>query len=316
MKQLPPITKNLLIINVICFLAQLVGEQRGVDLSDLLGLHFILAPDFAPWQVFSYMFLHANFTHLFFNMFSLWMFGRIVEQTMKPSRFLLFYFVCGVGAAFCQELWQLGDYYLSGMQAYSGVSFPDGTTMPMGAYLNQWTTIGASGACYGVLLAFGMTFPNERIMLLIPPIPIKAKYFVVGYAAIELLSAYTSNDNVAHFAHLGGMLFGLLLILYWRRHDRRGNRPFGGWETWTPRRSRTLSERLKDFWRKLTQRAPRMTVRRGGKRWSTRDAAFGNDNLSAEQQARIDEILSKVRRSGYQSLTEEEKKTLFDKSKK
>ena len=89
------------------------------------------------------------------------------------------------------------------MSAFAGVSFPDGTTMPMGLYLNQWTTIGASGACYGILLAFGMTFPNERIMLLIPPIPIKAKYFVVGYAAIELFSAYTSNDNVAHFAHLG-----------------------------------------------------------------------------------------------------------------
>ena len=138
---------------------------------------------------------------------------------MKPSRFLLFYFVCGIGAAVCQEVWQLADYYFSGMSAFAGVSFPDGTTMPMGLYLNQWTTIGASGACYGILLAFGMTFPNERIMLLIPPIPIKAKYFVVGYAAIELFSAYTSNDNVAHFAHLGGMLFGLLLILYWRHRD-------------------------------------------------------------------------------------------------
>lgn len=104
-------------------------------------------------------------------MFSLWMFGRIVEQTMKPSRFLLFYFVCGIGAAVCQEVWQLADYYFSGMSAFAGVSFPDGTTMPMGLYLNQWTTIGASGACYGILLAFGMTFPNERIMLLIPPFP-------------------------------------------------------------------------------------------------------------------------------------------------
>lgn len=315
-KQLPPITKNLLIINIICFLAQLVGEQRGIDLSDMLGLHFVLAPDFAPWQVLSYMFLHANFTHLFFNMFSLWMFGRIVEQTMKPSRFLLFYFVCGIGAAVCQEVWQLADYYLSGMSAFAGVSFPDGTTMPMGVYLNQWTTIGASGACYGVLLAFGMAFPNERIMLLIPPIPIKAKYFVVGYAAIELFSAYTSNDNVAHFAHLGGMLFGLLLILYWRHRDRRGNRPFGGWETWTPRRSRSFSDRIKDSWRKLTTRSPRMEVHPGGKRWNTRDASFKSDGLTPEQQARVDEILAKIRRSGYQSLTEEEKKLLFEKSKK
>ena len=159
-KQLPPITKNLLIINIICFLAQLVGEQRGIDLADIFGLHFVLAPDLAPWQVLTYMFLHGSFTHLFFNMFSLWMFGRIVEQTMKPSRFLLFYFVCGIGAAVCQEVWQLADYYFSGMSAFAGVSFPDGTTMPMGLYLNQWTTIGASGACYGILLAFGMTFPN------------------------------------------------------------------------------------------------------------------------------------------------------------
>lgn len=316
LKQLPPITKNLLIINVICFLAQLVGEQRGVDLSDLLGLHFVMAPDFKPWQFVSYMFLHANFTHLFFNMFSLWMFGRIVEQTMKPSRFILFYFVCGIGAAICQEVWQLVDYYTSGLSNFDYVQFVDGPRMAVGEYLNHWTTIGASGACYGVLLAFGMAFPNERIMLLLPPIPIKAKYFVVGYAAIELLSAYTSNDNVAHFAHLGGMLFGFLLILFWRHHDRRGNKPFGGWETWTPRRSRTFSERMKDTWRKLTQRSPRMDVHKGGQRWSQRDATYKDEHLSAEQQARVDAILEKIRRNGYQSLTEEEKKLLFDKSKK
>lgn len=324
MKQLPPITKNLLIINAICFLAQLVAEQRGTDLADYLGLHFILASDFEPWQMVTYMFLHANFTHLFFNMFSLWMFGRIVEQTMKPSRFLLFYFVCGIGAGLCQEVWQLADYYLSGIAEYARtagdfatVAFNDGTHMPLDIYLNQWTTIGASGACYGVLLAFGMTFPNERIMLLIPPIPIKAKYFVVGYAAIELLSAYTSNDNVAHFAHLGGMLFGLLLILYWRRRDRRGgNRGFRGWETWTPGRSRSFSERLKDRWNRFASARTNMKIQKGGKRWSTRDAAYGKGETSKEQQARVDEILEKVRRNGYQSLTDEEKKTLFDKSKK
>lgn len=316
-KQLPPVTKNLLIINGIVFLAQLVFGQRGTDLAALLGLHFVLAPDFAPWQLVTYMFLHADFSHLFFNMFSLWMFGRIVEQTLGMRRFLVYFFVCGVGAGICQELWQLADYYISGMDGYTTVVDPSGLTMPMADYLNLWTTIGASGACYGVLLAYGMSYPEERIMLLIPPIPIKAKYFVVGYGAIELFSAFFTNGNIAHFAHLGGMLFGLLLLLHWRRRGR--GRRFGGWETWTPRRSRTLAERWRDLRDGLRRRFARrkgMGVKRGGAHFKDRDADYDYNRRSKEQQERTDRILDKIRRGGYQSLTEEEKRQLFDNSKK
>lgn len=193
MQNIPPITRNLLIVNVICFLLQKVLEMQGIDVTNWLGLHFVLADDFSIFQLVSYMFLHGSFTHLFFNMFSLWMFGGLIERTLGRDRFLTFYFVCGIGAALCQEVWQTAQFFIEGMHNYEIVNTGN-TLIPMGQFLNMWTTIGASGACYGVLLAFGMLYPNERIMLLIPPIPMKAKYFVAGYAAIELVSAYTSNE--------------------------------------------------------------------------------------------------------------------------
>lgn len=312
-KKFPPVTKNLLIINCIIFLAQLVFEQRGTDLADYLGLHFALAEDFRVYQLATYMFLHANFTHLFFNMFTLWMFSRIIENVMGPRRFLVYYLACGVGAGLCQEAWQAGEYFLTGMNQFLFVQGQYGL-LPMAEYLNLWTTIGASGACYGVLLAFGMKFPNERIILLIPPIPIKAKYFVAGYAVIELLSAFYSNGNIAHFAHLGGMLFGLLLLLYWRRHDGHG-RGAGGWEVWEPRHT-SRWERLRGRWRNLLRRKPRMTVRNGGKRFKDRDADYEYNLRRRERQEQVDRILDKIKRSGYASLTEEEKRILFDESKK
>ena len=312
-KNFPPVTKNLLIINCIIFLAQLVFKQRGMDLTNYFGLHFVLADDFQPYQLVTYMFLHGGFTHLFFNMFTLWMFSRIIENVMGWKRFLLYYFVCGVGAGLCQEAWQLGEYFLTGMSAYQYVTLPIGR-MPMGEYLNLWTTIGASGACYGVLLAFGMKFPNERIILLIPPIPIKAKYFVAGYAIIELLSAFMSNGNIAHFAHLGGMLFGLLLLLYWRRKDGNG-RQFGGWEEWQPRHE-SRWERTRQRWRNWFSRRPKMTVRKDGKHFKDRDADYDYNLRQRQRQEQIDKILDKIKRSGYDSLTEEEKRILFDNSRK
>lgn len=232
MQKILPITRNLLIINVLCYLLQVVLEARGIDITQWLGLHFVLADQFNVFQLFTYMFLHGSLTHLFFNMFSLWMFGSLIERQLGTKRFLFYYAVCGIGAALCQELWQTAEYYIEGLQNYELVN-TGSALIPMAQFLNHWTTIGASGACYGILLAFGMFFPNERIMLLIPPIPMKAKYFVVGYAVIEVLSAYFSNDNVAHFAHLGGMLFGLLLLLWWRKKAKSGPR-FNGWEEWEP----------------------------------------------------------------------------------
>ena len=312
----PPITKNLIIINVLVYMAQLVFEQRGTDLASLAGLHYVLAGDFHVFQFFTYMFLHGSLTHLFFNMFSLWRFGRIIERTMGPRRFLLYYFVCGVGAGLCQELWQTGEYFMEGLADYQWVNI-GGALLPVGEYLNYWTTIGASGACYGILLAFGMTFPEERLMLLIPPIPVKAKYFVVGYAAIELFAAFGSDSNIAHFAHLGGMLFGLLLILWWRRKDRNPGGGFDGWDTWRPQRRRSMWTDLKDRLLRLSPRRPRMEVRKGsGTAFKDRGDDYDFNLHRREREERIDRILDKIKRSGYDSLSEAEKQELFQNSRK
>ena len=184
-KQIPPFTRSLLLINVICYLLQLLFERSGIDLVALFGLHFAKASDFYLFQLLTYMFLHGSFGHLFFNMFSLWMFGGIIERSLGSRRFLTYYLICGIGAGLCQELWQLGEFYMEGMSGYEFVDGGIGAPIPMDLFLNRWTTIGASGACYGVLLAFGMLYPNERIVLLIPPIPIKAKWMVIGYGVLE-----------------------------------------------------------------------------------------------------------------------------------
>ena len=221
MNNLPPITKNLLIINVLCFFGALVARRYGMDLNDMLGLHFVLASDFKPFQLVTYMFMHADFQHIFFNMFAVWMFGRTLELVMGPKRFLIYYMVCGIGAGFVQEIVQYADYALH-LSHYTGVN-TGVSVIPMADYLNMMTTVGASGAVYGILLAFGMLFPNTRMFVFPIPFPIKAKYFVIGYAVIELISGLgTSGDGIAHFAHLGGMIFGLFLILYWRKNKNNG----------------------------------------------------------------------------------------------
>ncbi len=212
---LPPVVKHLLIINVLMFLATLTLNRFNIDLNDLLGLHFFLASDFTPYQIITYMFMHGNFEHLFFNMFALWMFGSTLENIWGSKRFLLFYMVCGIGAGLCQEGVQYIQYATS-LAQYDSVNLGGGSVVPMSAYLNMMTTVGASGAIYGLLLAFGMMFPNAMIYLYFF-VPIKAKWFVIGYAVIELLSGFFGGGNVAHFAHLGGMLFGLVLILIWKK---------------------------------------------------------------------------------------------------
>ena len=211
---LPPVVKNLLIINALFFLADVVLGFKGIDLSNWLGLHYFQASGFAFWQPVTYMFMHGNFGHLFFNMFALWMFGNTLENIWGSKRFLLFYMVCGLGAGLCQELVQYIQYVTSLVQ-YDNVNL-DGRIISMDTYLNLMTTVGASGAIYGLLLAFGMLFPNSMIYLYFF-FPIKAKWFVIGYAVIELLMGIQGVDNVAHFAHLGGMLFGLILILHWKK---------------------------------------------------------------------------------------------------
>ena len=223
---MPTITKNIIIINLLFFFGGIVAESYGIDLSDYLGLHFFMVDHFNLVQLFSYMFLHGGFSHLFFNMFAVWMFGRILEETWGPKRFLFYYIACGVGAGLIQEVVQFIEYEMT-LSAHNSVNI--GTAIiPMDQYLNLMRTVRASGAVYAILLAFGMTYPNQSLFIFPLPFPIKAKFFVAGYALIELYSGFANNpnDNVAHFAHLGGMLFGLLFILYWKKKDRNGTTYF------------------------------------------------------------------------------------------
>jgi len=230
LSSIPPVTKNLIIINVLFWVASLVLPKIGVNLVQLLGLHFPGATDFKFYQIISYMFMHdiRSFTHVFFNMFAVYMFGRVLENVWGPKRFLIFYMITGIGAGLIQELvWfiELRDVLSS---QYDMINLNGTQLIPKSEYLNFFVTIGASGAVFGILLAFGMLFPNIPLYLMFIPIPIKAKYFVIGYGLIELFMGVSnfSGDSVAHFAHLGGMLFGFILIKYWQKKDRDNGRYF------------------------------------------------------------------------------------------
>jgi len=232
---LPEVVKNLLIINVLMLLATFVAFQAGIDLPEILGLHHWSSEVFRPHQLITYMFMHGGLAHLFFNMFALYMFGRVLEQVWGSKRFLIYYMVTGIGAGLLQLLVteirimdlasqidpELYEVVLAEGHSIreSGQNFVDHNAREINNLINT-STVGASGAVFGILLAFGMLFPNVRLMLLIPPIPMKAKYFVAIYGALELYLGIANNpsDNVAHFAHLGGMLFGFFLIRYWRKN--------------------------------------------------------------------------------------------------
>ena len=209
---LPPVVQNLLIINVLFYLADLTLSWRGIDLTRWLGLHYVTASDFHFWQFITYMFMHGNFSHLFFNMFALWMFGYALENYWGGKRFLAYYLITGIGAALCQTgvlAWEI--------HSMSTTYTPEA----MSHYINQIVTVGASGAVFGILLAFGMCFPNTPIFLYFL-IPIKAKWFVLIYGVVELFAGIGGTaDGVAHFAHVGGMIFGIFLILYWKKHGSR-----------------------------------------------------------------------------------------------
>ncbi|MBP1639709.1 MAG: Rhomboid family protein [Bacteroidetes bacterium] len=215
----PPVILNLLVINFLFWLASVVlPGAASIDLNSMLGLHYWQSKDFHAYQLLTYMFQHASFNHIFFNMFGLFMFGPVLEQVWGSKRFLFFYLFTGIGAAITQEvMWSLSIYPEIG-SAITNVNFVGGEPL----------TVGASGAIFGILLAFAMVFPDARLFLLFLPIPIKAKYMIPVYALIELFLgvASFSGDNVAHFAHLGGALFGLILILIWKRSARNGNNLF------------------------------------------------------------------------------------------
>ena len=230
LSSIPPVTKNLIIINLLFWLASLVLPKVGVNLVQILGLHFPGATDFRIYQIISYMFMHDthSFTHVFFNMFAVYMFGRVLENVWGPKRFLIFYMVTGIGAGLIQELvWfiELRDVVLG---THDMINVGGVQIMAKRDFLNLFVTIGASGAVFGILLAFGMLFPNVPLYIMFIPVPIKAKYFVIGYGLIELFMGVASfqGDSVAHFAHLGGMLFGYFLIRYWKKKDAGNGRYF------------------------------------------------------------------------------------------
>ena len=312
-RNIPTITRNLLLVNILAFVATLLLSSQ-VNLQEYGKLHFFLAPDFHFYQLVTYQFLHADVTHIFFNMFALWMFGCVIERVWGPQKFLVYYLICGIGAGLCQELVQYiefssGELSSIGLNELIPVNTGSGIEMmSVGSYLNSWGTIGASGAVYGILLAFGMTFPNERIFIFPLPVPIKAKWFVLIYAAIELFSAYSSSgDGVAHVAHLGGMLFGLLLILYWRRHPGKHFNMGNG---------RQFFEGMKrNFEARRNGKAHNPTNPREAGYGPTREDDMEYNARKQQRQAEVDAILDKIRKSGYDSLTKEEKHRLFEASR-
>lgn len=215
-----PIVLNLVIINVLVFLAQWVtgGNQQPNTAADLFALHHYKSTYFQPYQVVTHMFMHGGFFHLLFNMFALWMFGSEVEKVWGPKRFLILYFVCGLGAAF----FQMGSYAFDFWQI-------DQSTLSEGLYIQYQEalqlgyTVGASGAIMGVLAAFGYLFPSRELYIMPIPVPVKAKWAILGMIALDVFGGVVKvpGDNVAHFAHIGGALIGFLLVLFWNKQNKK-----------------------------------------------------------------------------------------------
>lgn len=210
----PFIVKNLIIINVIVLVATMINENFMYENFSLFSFH---SPFFKPYQFITHMFMHGGIWHLFFNMYTLWIFGSILENVWGSKKFLLFYFVTGLGAALLHNL--VLEIELSTLQN----AVQSGNMAAQTSIMNilRTPTVGASGAIYGVLLGYGMLFPNNIISLIFPPIALKAKWFVIIFGAIELLMGVTgTGSDVAHFAHLGGMVFGFILIMYWKKKGK------------------------------------------------------------------------------------------------
>jgi membrane associated rhomboid family serine protease len=216
----PPLVKNLIIINVLVYVAQLVFDSQ-FGLTRYLMLWPLHTDEFKPYQVATHMFAHAPFPsvyHILFNMFGLWMFGKVLENVWGPKRFLLFYLACGVGAAALhlgiqQIRWQEAEQLYAGGQVEQAVSIAN----------RLGPALGASGAVMGIFVAFGYLFPNTELYLMFIPVPVKAKYMMIGLVAIDLFGGFSNvrGDNVAHFAHLGGALTGFILVLIWNKTNRR-----------------------------------------------------------------------------------------------
>ncbi len=237
---IPPVTLNLLIINVLLWVATALFSNR-IDLSNLLGLHYVTSELFMPHQLITHMFMHGSTSHVFFNMFAVFMFGSVLERTWGSTKYLVYYMLTGLGAAGLQLLVAyirihaieadmpsdlVAEVYAQGANALAqNKNFIDPLAAKLNLLLNV-PMVGASGAVFGLLVAFGMLFPNVPIMMLFFPVPIKAKWFVIGYGAMELILGVLDNagDNVAHFAHLGGLITGFFIILYWRKKAKPNER--------------------------------------------------------------------------------------------
>ena len=236
LNSIPPVTRHLILVNLVVWLITCILYYFGnFDLDRYLGLHYFSSDDFNPAQFVTYMFMHdkRGIAHIFFNMFSLYMFGRLLEQVLGGKRYLFYYLSTGLGAAAVQMLviWLqinsvesllpsavVNEVYMRGAEVLNdGMNYVDPQMAELNMLLNS-TVIGASGAVFGILLAFGMIFPNIPLYLFFIPVPIKAKYMVIGYGLLELFFGVSGTvGGVAHFAHLGGMLFGILIILYWKK---------------------------------------------------------------------------------------------------
>ncbi len=228
-----PVVRSLLLINVVVLLIGfLIKQLYGIELSRVIGLYYFGSEMFKPFQIVTHMFMHGGFIHLLFNMYALWLFGQVLERVWGAKKFLIYYLVTGLGAAVLHSLVnyfhvqsvmselsqiQINEVLNEGASALAqGKNYVNDAMAQFNLLLNI-PTVGASGAVFGILLAFGMLFPNTELALMFIPIPIKAKYFVMGYGALELYNgiANVPGDNIAHFAHLGGMLFGFILIKLW-----------------------------------------------------------------------------------------------------
>ncbi len=210
----PPATKSLIIINVLVFLMYCINREFMIV---NFALFYPASQYFKPWQIITHMFMHGGFWHIFFNMYTLYMFGSILERAWGAKKFLLFYFVTGLGAVALHSFVQWVEVKIYLAQLANGVASAAAAIHTV----HMTPTVGASGAIYGLLLGFGMLYPDARLTLIFPPITLKAKWFVVIFVVIELLTGITGvGGNIAHFAHLGGMLFGWLLIMYWKRNNK------------------------------------------------------------------------------------------------
>ena len=211
LENVPRVTRNLLIINILMFVGFLLNQEK---MTTAFALFYPTSPYFHWWQYITHMFMHGGFWHIFFNMYTLFIFGSVVERIIGEKKFLIFYFVCGLGAAALHT----GVEYLQAQSYMAQIA--QGNTAAMQAYqtLKMTPTVGASGAIYGLLIGYAMLFPNARLTLIFPPVTLSAKWWVIIFAVIELVTGVTGlASGIAHFAHLGGMLFGFLLIRYWRK---------------------------------------------------------------------------------------------------